>query len=71
MGFAPKSYEEVMKDMIAQITKDIEIDMFGGPPKHERGMRNVLSKLGIKTANYNSSTFMIESLEATLKISNL
>lgn len=61
-----------MKDMIDSLTKSLEMDIFGGWAKHERGLRETLGKLGVKSAMegrnlLGGSPLQIESLDATLR----
>lgn len=72
MGFEAKPYEEIMKSMVDQLSKALEVDMFGGIPMHEQGVRKILGKLGVKSAKSGSSLFwgsplQMESLEDILK----
>lgn len=90
MGIKPKTFQEIMQDMVSSslttskiedlhagsviksLLKSIEEDMYiGSCPPHERGLRKLLQKFGIKSAKWEGGLtygmpLQMESLEATL-----
>ena len=51
MGIQPKSFEEIPDEMVKQLSKALEVDMFAfSGRQHERGIINLLRKLNIKAA---------------------
>lgn len=58
---------------IRELMKAMEMDMYSGWPKHERGVRELLGKLGVKSARehgpglFGGKALQIESLDSVLK----
>jgi hypothetical protein len=66
MAIVPKTFDQIMGESIASLSKALEVEMFYGHPRPEEKLCGLLSKLGIKSAR-SFSMFKFEGLDTILK----